>query len=107
MGQSQSLIENHIIYWKVFFVGGSNFLERYSFLGSAMGERFCIEGVNLFRFKWLTVGECAIVFDPKTKKPYCFSVYQISVGDKKIPFVAGQRSDSTWLFFNADGVNSD
>ena len=74
-------------------------MKNYTFLGRSNGKRFCIDGIDVFENKWLSLGECDIVFDPVDKKPYSFSVYKIETPAKSIVFNAGRFSDETWGFF--------
>lgn len=76
-------------------------MASHAFLGSASNGIFCIRGINLFKCKWETVGDCETVFDPKTKAPYSFSVYKITVGSQTVEFIAGEKSDGVWLFYEA------
>ncbi len=73
---------------------------RYRFIGSTSKDIFCIDGVNLFKYRWVNTGSCAIVLNPDTKKPYTFSIYEITLNDNKvIDFVAGKFNDTEWAFF--------
>ncbi len=74
-------------------------MKNYTFLGRSNGRKFCIEGIDVFSNKWQTLGECDIVLEPETKKPYSFSIYRISTASKTITFAAGKFSDSTWGFY--------
>lgn len=73
-------------------------MKNYTYLGSSNGKKFCIKGVDVFAHKWRSVGKCDIVLEPKTKKPYSFSVYEITTETKTITFLAG-RFDEDWAFF--------
>ena len=52
-------------------------MKKYAYLGSGTGEKFCIKGIDVYKYRWLMEGDCVIVTDPKTKKPRSFSVYKI------------------------------
>ncbi len=75
-------------------------MKNYTFLGYSNGNRFCIEGVDVFSHKWQTLGECDIVLAPETKKPYSFSVYQVQSGSRCITFLAGRFDDERWGFYS-------
>lgn len=77
-------------------------MKKYKYLGKSDKDSFCIRGVDLFLKKWNTIGDCAIVVEPESKKTYSFSVYEVESGKKKIPFVAGKNSSGEWLFFDAE-----
>lgn len=79
-----------------------NVLKHYEFLGTTTKEHFCIRGVELFSYNWQTIGDVAIVLHPKTKKPYTFSAYKITVGEKTLKFVAGKYDDDHWGFYTYD-----
>lgn len=77
-------------------------MKRHEFIGSTTKKRFCVHGVDLFKYPWDTVGDVAVVFNPITKKTYSFSVYQIMVGQNQIQFIAGKRNDGGWDFYTYD-----
>lgn len=76
-------------------------MKHHNFIGSCSvtAERFCIEGVNLFKYNWETIGDVVIVLHPKTKVPLSFSAYKITVGSKEMDFVAGKLDENHWGFF--------
>lgn len=74
-------------------------MKKYSYLGKSDGKKFCIEGIDVFKYVWRSLGECDIVLHPETKKPYSFSLYQIDNGSKTIIFLAGKFSDGNWGFY--------
>lgn len=74
-------------------------MKKHNFIGSANENVFCIKGIDLFRYKWITTGECAYVVNPETEKVYSFSVYSIAYGNKTLEFVAGKDEYGNWLFF--------
>lgn len=71
----------------------------YTFLGKSNGIKFCIEGIDVFHYKWYSLGKCDIVLEPQTKNPYSFSLYEVDTGSKKITFLAGKFSDGSWGFY--------
>ncbi len=74
-------------------------MKAHKFLGRSSGNRFCIEGIDVFACKWQSLGRCEIVLDPNNKRPYSFSVYQVVTGSRTIKFVAGRFSDDQWGFY--------
>lgn len=74
-------------------------MKKYTYLGSSNGNKFCINGINVFEYKWYSLGECDIVLEPETKKPYSFSKYKIDTGNRSIDFLAGKFSDEKWGFY--------
>lgn len=75
-------------------------MTKYDFIGSASKNIFCIKGVNVFKYNWTNTGRCAVILNPKTKKPFTFSIYEISLSDNTvIAFAAGKFSDDEWSFF--------
>ncbi len=74
-------------------------MKDYTFLGYSNGSRFCIEGIDVFSHQWQTLGECDIVLEPKTKRPYSFSIYKVESGNRTITFLAGKFSDDRWGFY--------
>ena len=76
-------------------------MKNYTFLGRSDGRRFCIEGIEVFSSKWQSLGECDIVLEPDTKKPYSFSIYRIATPSKTITFLAGRFTDNSWGFYQS------
>lgn len=75
-------------------------MKQHEFLGRASKRRFCINGVDVFKYPWHSFGECAVVLEPDTKKPYAFSSYSVTSGDKEIRFFAGKFDDDEWAFYD-------
>lgn len=71
----------------------------YTFLGRSGGNKFCIEGIDVFQHKWQTLGEFDIVLDPTDKKPYSFSFYKVKTKEREIVFLAGKFQDDNWGFY--------
>lgn len=74
-------------------------MKNYNYLGKSDGRKFCIEGVDVFSHKWKTLGECDIVLEPKTNKPFSFSMYEIEADNRTVKFLAGKFDDEYWSFF--------
>lgn len=81
-------------------------MKDYMFMGYSNGKKFCINGIDVFTHKWITLGECDIVLEPTTKKPYSFSLYKVESGDRTVTFLAGQFSDERWGFY-CEGTDDD
>ena len=73
-------------------------MKEYTYLGKSNGKRFCIDGVDVFSYKWRSIGECDIVLHPETKKPYSFSTYTVETSGKSIKFLAGKFDDDDIIF---------
>lgn len=76
-------------------------MRKHEYIGSCsdINARFCIKGIDLFKYKWSTVGDVVVVIDPNTKMPRNFSAYKITVGEREINFVAGKLSNGKWGFY--------
>ena len=74
-------------------------MKAHKFIGSSRDDVFCIKGVDLFRYKWYSAGDCSPVVNPENGRLYSFSAYYINYGDKKLEFIAGKDENDNWLFF--------
>lgn len=74
-------------------------MKFHNFIGSTKDEVFCIKGIDLFRYRWYSGGECATVINPENGKMYSYSSYYIEYGKKKLGFIAGKDEYGNWLFF--------
>jgi hypothetical protein len=63
------------------------------------GQRFQIDGVEIWNHKWLQTAEKVFVKDPLYGQDYTFNVYQISSGNMTIEFAAGEFSNCVWGIF--------
>ncbi|GHU81297.1 hypothetical protein AGMMS50284_0630 [Clostridia bacterium] len=77
-------------------------MKKHEYIGTSSDDKFCIRGIDIFKYKWNTIGDVAVVIDPTSKKPRNFSAYKITVGGKDITFLAGKLSNGSWGFFNYD-----
>lgn len=77
-------------------------MKKHRFIGSSGSEKFCIKGIDVFKHKWIMIGDVVIVIDPNTKKPLSLSAYKIEAEGSVINFVAGRLSDGSWGFFDYD-----
>ncbi|MEE0858568.1 MAG: hypothetical protein U0M12_03755 [Acutalibacteraceae bacterium] len=77
-------------------------MKNYNFLGYSKNEKFCIKGIDVFKYNWIMLGQAVVVIDPETGQPRNFSAYKIKINEnKEILFVAGKpSSDNRWLFFD-------
>ena len=53
-------------------------MKAHKFIGSSRDDVFCIKGVDLFRYKWYSAGECSPVVNPENGRLYSFSAYYIN-----------------------------
>mgnify|MGYP001029915316 FL=1 len=76
-------------------------MKNYSYLGSSKNEKFCIKGIDVFKYNWITIGAVVVVLDPNTKQPRNFSDYKVQITEnKEIKFVAGKTQDGNWAFYD-------
>ena len=77
--------------------------KKWKFIGKASPpEPFTLDGVNIWDFEWEQTGEDIIVHDPKYHQQYKFHVYQISKGNGKIKFAAGEFSNLIYGIYQID-----
>jgi hypothetical protein len=62
----------------------------------ADGDKFIINGLNIWDFKWHNTGEYINVKDPLYGQQYSFAVYEISNENIKVIFAAGEFSNCVW-----------
>ena len=77
-------------------------MKKHSFIGSSGSDKFCIRGIDVFKYKWIMIGDVVIVIDPDTIQPLSFSAYKIEVGSTTLSFVAGKLQNGKWGFFDYD-----
>ena len=77
-------------------------MKKHKFIGSSQSEKFCIKGIDVFKYKWIRIGDVVIVIDPSTKKPLSFSAYRIEAEGISLNFAAGRLPDGSWGFFDYD-----
>ena len=77
-------------------------MKKHRFIGSTATDKFCIKGIDVFKYKWIMIGDVVIVIDPNTKQPKSFSAYKIEGNGITLSFVAGRLSDGSWGFFDYD-----
>jgi hypothetical protein len=75
-------------------------MSAWKFAGASPdGQKFDIEGINVWDYQWVPQGKKADVKDPLYHQDFHFSVYEISAASKKIVFAAGEFSNSMWGFY--------
>ncbi|MGN0498851.1 MAG: hypothetical protein ACI4F6_07305 [Acutalibacteraceae bacterium] len=77
-------------------------MKKHRFIGSSASDKFCIKGIDVFKYKWIMIGDVVIVIDPDTKKPLSFSAYKIEANGITLSFVAGKLYNGHWGFFDYD-----
>lgn len=55
-------------------------------------------GVNLFSYKWVDIGESAVVTDPVYGQERRFSVYEVEINGIRHKLAAGEFSNCIWGF---------
>ncbi|MCQ4022911.1 MULTISPECIES: hypothetical protein [unclassified Ruminococcus] len=75
-------------------------MKKHRFIGSCASDKFCIKGIDVFKYKWIMIGDVVIVIDPDTKQPLSFSAYKIEVNGTTLSFVAGKLYSGKWGFFD-------
>jgi len=81
----------------------------WRFVGtSGEGQRFEIEGVNVWSSKWTrdTVAGDADVKDPLYGQSFTFHVYVVRTGSNLARFAAGEFSNGVFGFFVEDQQNA-
>lgn len=61
-------------------------MKQHEFLGRASKGRFCINGVDVFKYPWHSFGECAVVLEPDTKSPMLFHLIALQAEIKRYAF---------------------
>ncbi len=59
-------------------------------------DKFLINGLNIWDFKWKNTGEYINVKDLLYGQQYSFAVYEISNENIKVIFAAGEFSNCVW-----------
>lgn len=76
-------------------------MKDYRFLGYSKNDKFCINGLDVFKYDWIMLGKAVVVINPSDNVPKNFSVYKIKINDtKEIYFIAGKETDGNWAFFD-------
>lgn len=56
-------------------------------------------GVNIFDYQWKNTEETTEVKDPLYGRKYRFPVYEVTIGEQKHIFAAGEFSNCVWGFY--------
>lgn len=62
----------------------------------ADGERFEINGMNIWDSDWKNTGERIQIKDPLYGQDFTFIVYEINTGQTAAAFAAGEFSNCVW-----------
>ncbi|KAA9327046.1 hypothetical protein F0P96_17550 [Hymenobacter busanensis] len=72
----------------------------WHYIGSCPdGERFLLDGVNVWDAPWHDTRRHARIFDPLYQQPMVFGVYELRLPARTITFAAGEFSNCVWGFF--------
>jgi hypothetical protein len=63
------------------------------------GEKFEIQGLNIWDFEWKSTNKKINLKDPLYGKKYCFEIYKIENTDIEIMFAAGEFSNNVWAIY--------
>jgi hypothetical protein len=66
---------------------------EWEFIGTSIGDKFIIDGVDIFKEKWENTGEIVQVRDPIYNQVFKFNVWKVNHNNKSIIFVAGEFSN--------------
>lgn len=59
-------------------------------------------GVNIFEYKWESMGETIEVLDPLYQQPHTMWVYKVLIGEEDHEFAAGEFSNCVWGFYTRE-----
>jgi hypothetical protein len=60
------------------------------------GEKYEINGINIWKYKWVETGEKINIKDPLYGQHYNFTIYKIGNPEINIEFAAGEFSNCVW-----------
>ena len=72
---------------------------KFEYLGGCDSPVFCVDGVDLFKYKWHTFGGCTDVIDPETGLARTLSVYELKETFSSLVFAAEETRPGHWIFF--------
>ena len=73
-------------------------MKQHEFLGRASKGRFCINGVDVFKYPWHSFGECAVVLEPDTDVGNCELRKAIGIEIRNfIQQYQGRRNDDIFV----------
>lgn len=65
-------------------------------------EKYEINGLNIWDFKWDSTGKKITVKDPLHGQSYSFNIYKIKTTNFEITFVAGEFSNCVWGIYQLE-----
>jgi len=65
-------------------------------------DKFEINDLNIWDFKWQDTGEKIIIKDPQYGQSHTFTVYEINNGNAKAIFAAGEFSNGIWGIYQKE-----
>ncbi|MCA1066121.1 hypothetical protein QTG56_25460 (plasmid) [Rossellomorea sp. AcN35-11] len=71
-------------------------MKKYKFKGSTLDDSFILNGIDIFKEKWIDTGKEAKVTDPIYGQGFTFTVWKVIRDDKHIVFAAGEFSNNVW-----------
>ena len=74
---------------------------EFIYLGESDKPIFCVDGVDLFKYKWHSFGNCTDVIDPESGLACTLSVYELKEKFSNLVFAAGETRPGHWIFFEA------
>ncbi len=83
-------------------------MSEWKFIGHCFdGDRFEIEGTNVWEHAWRSTGGTASITDPLYKVKYQFTIYEAGAAPKIIRFAAGEFSNTVWGFYTEQQDDSE
>jgi len=65
----------------------------------ADGEKYDIEGFNIWEYKWINTGQYFFKKDPVRQINTKISVYEINIQEKSVKFGATEISNGAWIIY--------
>lgn len=65
-------------------------------------EKYEINGINIWDFKWDSIGKKITVKDPLYGQSYSFNIYKIKTANFEITFAAGEFSNCVWGIYQLE-----
>jgi len=59
-------------------------------------------GVNIFQYKWRSLGKCVRVVGSQDGREYNFYVYSVQIKKQEYVFAAGEFSNCVWGFYTPE-----
>lgn len=70
------------------------------------GEKYEINGLNIWDFKWEDTGKKINIKDPLYGQKYCFDIYKIQSLNCEFFFAAGEFSNCVWGIYQKEKKDS-